>query len=359
MTILIVGGGIAGLSACYHLLAHGHKPVLVEQGLLGHGATWAAAGMLAPVHELEFTELPLLAAGRESLRMYDVWERVLGSGIGVNRAGTLEVAPAADDVPYLERLFRFQEAQGLAVQWLNNKELIALEPALSPNLAGGIFSAGDVQVDNRKLVQALAYYCRSQGAELHEHETFLHYTQQGDGIEVVTTLGTYTCHKLLLATGASPLPTIAMPHKIFPVKGQMLSVQPPPSGLLQKTVRIRTRAWGNAYIVPKADRIVLGSTAEEMGNDTRLTAGGLLDILRKCYLAVPGLYDLPLLETWTGLRPATQNRLPFIAQDANVPVYYLNGLYRHGVLLGPLMGAAAAQFLTDGTLPPVVAALQA
>jgi glycine oxidase len=359
MNILIVGGGIAGLSACYHLLEHGHKPLLIEQSQLGHGTTWAAAGMLAPVHELEFTELPLLAAGRASLKLYDQWEKVLGNAIGLNRSGTLEVAPSADDVPYLERLFKFQQAQGLDVQWLGGKELTALEPALSPNLAAGIFSAGDVQVDNRALVQALAEHCRAKGATLHEHETFVKYEHAGDALVAHTSVANYTTDIILFTTGVTPLPNVTAPQKIIPVKGQMLSVEPPAGGLLQRTVRIRTRAWGNAYIVPKADRIILGSTAEEMGTDARLTAGGMLDILRKCYLAVPALYDLPVLETWTGLRPATQNRLPFIAKEADAPVYHLNGLYRHGILLAPLMGSAAAQFIVAGTLPPGVAALQA
>jgi len=354
--IIIIGGGIAGLSTCYWLTKLGYKPLLIEQGELGHGATWAAAGMLAPVHELEYTELPLLQAGLASQNLYNEWERELGD-IGVNRNGTLEVALTTDDVPYLQRHYDFQRQQGLQVQWLAGSALQVLEPALSPALPVGIFSPHDIQVDNRMLPAALAAYCTAQGATLHIQEIFLSYTVEGGTLQVTTDKGSYKTDKLLLATGVLTPEGIVLPEKIIPVKGQMLSLAPPAGGLLQKTVRIRSRALGNAYLVPKRERIVLGSTTEEMGSDSQLTAGAMLDILRKCYAAVPGLYDLPVLETWSGLRPATANRLPFATRHPTHEVYYLNGLYRHGILLGPLMGQAAAQLIHKGTLPDVVAAL--
>ena len=76
---------------------------------------------------------------------------------------------------------------------------------------------------------------------------------------------------------------------------------------------------------------------EEKGFATHNTAGGLLDMLRKAHLAVPGIYELKVLETWVGLRPATLDRKPLIQKDER-GVWHVNGLFRHGIMLGPWAG---------------------
>jgi glycine oxidase len=154
----------------------------------------------------------------------------------------------------------------------------------------------------------------------------------------------YWADAVVLATGLGSIGTTPFPHRVYPVKGQMLAVEHHAAHrLLHRPVRIRHKALGNGYLVPKTDRIIIGSTSEEMGTDARLTAGGLLDILRRAYTAFPGLYELPVTETWTGLRPATLDRQPFLHQEPTAPVWWLNGLYRHGILLGPEMGKRAAE----------------
>lgn len=345
--VAIVGGGIAGLSVAFALCQRGVPVAIYDKAEFGRGTTWAAAGMLAPVHELEFQELDLLRLGQASLALYPQWETLLGD-IGLERTGTLEVALSPDDVPYLERLFQFQQQQGLAVEWLSGTQLRVREPALSPTLPAGVFAPGDWQVDNRKLVGALVGYLRAHGAHLHPHTEVLGWAAAPGGIALTTASGRVAAQALVLATGAYPVPeSLAPPQAIKPIKGQMVALAPsgPQFGGLRHVVRIRSRAWGNAYLVPKTDRLVVGSTAEEVGADRSLTAGGLLDVLRKAYAAVPGTYDLPILDLWTGHRPATASRQPLVARHPTAPVVWLNGLYRHGVLLGPVVGQHACGLL--------------
>lgn len=358
--IVIVGGGMAGLCTAYSLLRQGYKPTVLDAGALDAdtgwaGASWAAAGMLAPIHELEPTELPLLAAGQASLALHHQWATNLlaaGHDVHLRTEGTLEVALTRDDQAWLHRHYQQQQQLGLAVQWVEGRALQQLEPALSPQLPAGIYAPNDVQVDHRRLLPALAAACKAAGAKL------LHYTEakgwemNGGKILVQVRTGderhTLAADQLVIATGAAPVPW-PQPEAVKPVRGQMVALDPAGFGL-QRVVRIRSRTYGNAYIVPKADRIVLGSTSEEMGHDARLTAGGLLDILRKGYAAVPGLYDLPVLATWAGLRPATASRQPHLTETAP-GIWHLNGLYRHGILLGPLLGTAAAAVLTGQSVP--------
>lgn len=349
----IIGGGIAGLFTAYYLTQVGEQVTLLEKGSCGHGCTWNAAGMLAPINELEFQELALLQAGVASQSLYAGIEAVLGD-IGLIRAGTLEVALQGDDEGYLRRLFDFQIEHGLPVEWVPGHQLQSHAPILSRNLACGIWSPADWQVDNRILAGKLVAYLQENGAVIKENCLVKGWSEGKGAIRVETDQGVELFDQLVVSPGLGAFAENQLPYKVYPVRGEMLALQPPPFPFIEKTVRIRSQVLGNAYIVPKAGRILLGSTSEEQGHVPTNTAGGLLDILRKCYAAVPGIYELDVLDTWAGLRPSTLNRLPICDREGDTSIYHLNGLHRHGILLGPLLGQAMATLLLhDRRLPEV------
>jgi len=350
---VIVGGGIAGLGTAFELTKLGWQVTVLEAGQLGREATWAAAGMLCPIHELDFQELELLHAGRQSRDKYRQWAEVL-EPFGLEYRGALEVALSADDVPYLERLFRFQQQHGLTVEWLTGKGLRERFPYLSLDVPAGIFAPEDGQLDNRLLVEVLRNYLLQNGATIYEHtkaasmqpEGPIALAQTHDNQKFAAEIGIWA-----IGAAATGKPELAG-RPIQPIKGQMLAFEPDPNSLsLTVPIRIRSRRWGNAYIVPKAGRILVGSTSEEQGREAGLTAGGMLDILRKCYHAVPGIYDLRLLDSWVGYRPATFDRKPVLCKHQCGNLFSINGLYRHGILLTPLLAEQLACWVDHGKLP--------
>lgn len=357
----IVGGGVAGLFSAWHLLRQSEgesesevKVTLMEKGGIGRGTSWDAAGMLAPVNELDFQEIALFRAGLKSRELYE--NEVVGQlgEIGFRKSGTVEIGLTADDTGYLRRLYEFQRENEQEVEWLSGAAIREREPFIGQHIGAGIWSAGDSQVDNRLLVKALGEDLRRRGADILEKCEVNGWEDAAGGcIKVQTAGGELEFDQLLVAPGTPGRALQGLlPYTIYPVKGEMLSLALPREtemGFLQATVRIRSKTWGNAYLVPKTDRIVCGSTSEEKGPDRRNTAGGILEILRKCYAAVPGIYELDLQETWAGLRPSTLSRQPILDREPKREVYHLNGLYRHGILLGPLMGKAAAQLMLHGT----------
>jgi glycine oxidase len=353
----VIGGGIAGLFACLELAEAGERVLLLERGTLGCGATRAAAGLLAPVHELEATETELVAAGFASQRMHYAWAERQGWNVGLRREGALEVALTQADLPYVRRRYEQLLAHGLNVAWLNAAELHALEPGLATSVPGGIFTPDDAQLDNRALVDALATSCRAAGAEIREGCEVHEVHRDGEELILTTTTGPISAKSVVVATGASPAIAGFAAEVVTPVRGQMLSLSPPEGGLIAHPIRIQSRTYGYGYLVPKADRIVVGSTAEEMGYDSQLTAGGLMDILRRAYAAVPGIYELSIQEVWTGFRPATASRLPVVRRHPEWPLVWVNGLYRHGILMGPLMAHAAVCLLQSKPQPEEVQAL--
>jgi glycine oxidase len=91
------------------------------------------------------------------------------------------------------------------------------------------------------------------------------------------------------------------------------------------------------YIVPRTDgRLVVGATVEELGFDTRVTAGGVLELLREAYRVLPEVAELELVESIAGLRPTTPDNLPLIGPGAIDGLLLATGHFRNGILLAPL-----------------------
>lgn len=344
----ILGGGIAGLSTAYYLLKKGLSVLLLEKNLVGKGTTWAAAGMLCSVHEIEFHEVELFRAGLASLPYYDEWESEVGD-IGLVKNGTFELAFTMEDVPILERMYRFQKQNDLEVEWLAGGELREMEPLITPQIPFAIFSKTDIQVDNRLLPIKLMEYLISKGCLIIENAVLKKQTLNNNGYELVLQNDeVFRVGKFIHAT--SYYEGQCAHEQIFPIKGQMIGLQPADECRLRYSIRIKSKQFGNGYIVPTNSRIVLGSTSEEMGLTPYCTAGAMMDILTRACHAVPSLYDLPIQESWVGFRPSTLSRLPIV--DEYQGIYYINGLYRHGLLLGPLLGKAMAELVTTGKRIP-------
>lgn len=349
MRIAIIGAGSAGLFTAWYLsrMAPDATLHIFDKGEPGQGTTWKAAGMLAPIHELEFQELELLAAGRASRSLYfNEIQPALGE-IGLHGQGTLQIGLSQDDGAYLRRLFEFQQQQGLKVEWVQGNAVQDIEPFVARAIQQAIYSPEDTQIDNWLLVEKLVAQLKAQNVQFHIGWELKDFRETGEGqVELDFGHETHAFDRAVLALGV-PDPQIAakLPYKIYPVRGEMLSLSSLDQEQATTIVRIFSKVLGNAYIAPKADRILLGSTSEEMGMEMYNTAGGLLNILRKCYAAMPSVYEMKVQSTWAGLRPSTLDRLPVIGAEPGSPVYHINGLYRHGILLGPLLGKSLASLL--------------
>jgi glycine oxidase len=369
---LIVGGGIVGLAIGWRLARAGRGVAVLERDAAGAPpscASWAAAGMLAPLAEAGFDEPALLALSRRSLEMYPAFVQELEADAGMRvdhrTEGTLVVAVDRDDAAWLARLYDFQREAGLPTQWLRGAEAIEREPHLAAGVTAAVLASSDHQVDNRLLWQALREAFVRAGGELrtgvtvrrvaHEHGratgVWVAEGEDGDDERLVRAGQVVACAGAWLRPLlASTLAATALPP-VRPVKGQMLSLAS--SSLLRLSCVIRTR---RVYLAPKSDgRIVIGATSEEVGYDTRVTAGGLLELLRHAWEVVPAVYDLPVQETWAGLRPASRDHAPILGATRLDGLFIAAGHYRHGVLLTPATAHGMAELLLTGRLPDALA----
>jgi glycine oxidase len=132
-------------------------------------------------------------------------------------------------------------------------------------------------------------------------------------------------------------------------------------GIDIKTVirTVRARYPTSVYLVPRSDgRLIIGATSEEMGFDTRLTAGGMFELLRGAWEVVPGVYELPILETWTGLRPGSRDNAPILGKTPIENLIYATGHYRNGILLTPITAYEIAKLILTGKTSNTLAPFQ-
>jgi glycine oxidase len=339
--------------------------VLVCDPAPGSGATWAAAGMLAPVTELAWAEAPLLELNLAAAQAYPRFAAEVsdaaGAAVGYLACGTLQVAWDAADLTGLRDLHAFGRAHGLRSELLTGRELREREPGLAAGLPGGRFAPDDHQVDNRLLYQAVTVAAGRSGVRVRPGRVrtvapgrpAAIVLDDGERIEtdLVLVAAGAASGELLRASGLSTAPPVR------PVKGQTLRVRPRGT-LIRHVVRAVVRRTP-VYLVPRAAaaEIVIGASEEEAGFDSRPRLGAVHDLLRDAVAVLPELAEAEWLEVSTGLRPGSPDNAPIVGWLPDTDgVLVATGHYRHGVLLADVTARAVAALATGQPTDPLLAA---
>ncbi|MFF4411739.1 glycine oxidase ThiO [Streptosporangium sp. NPDC001559] len=342
--VLVIGGGVAGLSVAWRAARRGSR-VAVADPDPGSGASHAAAGMLAPVSEVTYTEEPLLRLGLASLSRWPAFAADLtedgGLDLDYRALGTLDVAFGSDDLAALDELAAFVDKLGLPAERLTGRECRRLEPMLAPSVRGGLLAGGDSWVDPRRVVKALLTALQRRGGALVRSRVAGLTTDAAEKVTGVRLASgeTIGADLVVLAAGAwsgglEGLPSDAVPP-VRPVKGQIMRLRSA-TPILGRCVRGVVHG-SPVYLVPRGDgEVVVGATQEEMGFDTRVTAGGLWELLRDARELVPGVTELQVHDVVAGLRPGTPDNLPLVGPSAAAGLSLATGHHRGGVLLAPL-----------------------
>jgi glycine oxidase len=348
--VVVVGGGVIGLSAAWRLRQHGVTVTVVDPAP-GHGASHAAAGMLAPVTEVHYGEERVLGLALAAANAYPEFvaelEAQSGVDVGYRRCGTLAVATDGDDRAVLDDLAAFQSRLGLDVETLTGRECRQVEPMLAPGVRGGIRVAGDHQVDNRRLTAALLIALERTAAHVSRNSA-TDVTSTNVRLDNGTSIDAGT---VVVAAGCWSARLVDVP--IRPVKGQILRLHTP-TPFISSNVRALVHGT-SIYIVPRLDgELVIGATMEEQGYDVTVTAGAVYELLRDAHTVLPGISELALVETYAGLRPGSPDNAPLVGRLPDT-VVVATGHGRNGVLLAPVTADAVASLVTTGQLPELFA----
>ncbi|MEZ5947109.1 MAG: FAD-dependent oxidoreductase [Hyphomonas sp.] len=360
--VAIIGGGIIGLSCAFELAIRRSVPVtLFDPAPFGRGASWAAAGMLAPAFEAAAEEgahphlFDLCHHGAELWPAFaaDVGQAA-GTNLGFSAGPSLALAFDQDQTADLHHLARALDERGIAHEELRPVVARETEPAISERLVAALHLPTDGQVDNRAVVTALIaalQACphatlRNEAAPLEDNGKGLHLPGHD---AILVTAGWNTAAVKVHQNGDlfSLVNWDTSLDEINCIGGQMMSVACGPD-LPKMTLRC-----GPIYIAPKADRVIVGATMEpgiataapEPDKIAQLRA----DAARLC----PAIAEAPELETWAGIRPGTPDRAPLIGATATPGLFIAAGHYRNGILLAPITARIMADLILGGPVMPL------
>jgi sarcosine oxidase subunit beta len=372
--VLVVGGGIAGASAAYHLAGHGRRVVLVELGEIASGASGVNAGQIDSVGWGVAPDLQAhLTAG--SVELFETVQLDLGEDIQFRRSGALQVIHTPEQHDFIRQRVAALRARGHVVELLTIRHARSLEPELSPALLGAMYSPLRSQADPRKATRAFATLAERRGARiLTRHEVTEiaprpsgGYAVRAGSIEVVTPA-------LVLAAGAWCSRIGAMLEldvPIVPVRGQMWATSPAPPSVFQTISAAESQlAWhhdpGDAppFLTHRGGRrvtrhlygrqrrdgeIIFGGDRELVGWQADPDPGGIEVNRGHAIEALPFLGRARIARTWAGLMPFPLDGKPLIGR---VPerdgLWIVSGLASSGFGRGPMAGKLLADYFHTG-----------
>ena len=378
--VLVIGGGIAGASAAYHLALHGRRVTLLERGDIASGASGVNAGAIDSVGWGRSKDLQThLTAGSQEL--FDHVQNELGEDVEFRRSGALQAIHTPEQYEFARERVAALRSNGHAVELLTVREARGLEPEMSPALLGAMYSPLRSQADPVKATRAFAALAERHGARVLTHHEVTACTPRADGYAVETARGPLVAAHLVIAAGAWCGPVGAMlglEIRIVPVRGQMWATAPvapcvfhtisaaesamtwtrdhggaPPDLTIRDGKRVTRHLYGRQR---RNGEIIFGGDRELVGFDTTPDPAGIEVNRGHAIQVLPGLAKQPVARTWAGLMPFPLDGKPLIGRiPGRDRLWIVSGLASSGFGRGPMAGKLLADSLDADAPLPVLA----
>lgn len=359
--VIVIGGGIVGASAAYHLARSGAQVTLIDQAQPGQ-ATAAGAGIIAPGTTFQAPAAYFSLAFRAVAYYEELLANLAEDGeshTGYETVGLLHVATSEEEaasLPILLRLLEERHAAGVKnigePRLLNSQEARALFPALGI-VHGAVYAPEAARLDGRLMRDALRGAAQLRGARIVVTEREATLVREGARVTRVIADGKdFVAAKVIIAAGAWSsqfAETLGVALPVYPQRGQILHLQGPAEASQWPIVV----GFHSHYLLTfPGGRVVAGATREDhAGFDVRETAGGVREALSEALRVAPGLADMTIREVRVGLRPASPDGLPILGCVPNVEnVFIVTGHGPSGLQGGPYSGALVAS-LASGHEP--------
>jgi len=265
--------------------------------------------------------------------------------VELRHTGLLSLIDSDEDETEADRRVAWKHAHGEKASRLTRDEALEREPLLAQSIRGALWLPDLAQIRNHRAAPALAAAAVRCGATVLEGTPALGFIETGGRVVGVrTSAGDVSAGAVVLAAGAWSGTLVGGASRSMttsPAKGQMLLLRAEPGAL-----RHMVLASGQ-YLVPRADgRILAGSTVEDAGFDTSVTARGLASIASAVARMTPSLADVPVETSWAGLRPDTPDHLPILG-EVRPGLVAATGHFRSGIMLAPVTAEIVREIL-DG-----------
>ncbi len=345
--VIVIGGGIIGLSLAWKLSRKSARVLLIERRELGQEAAHAAGGMIAdldPVLPVELRELAHRSANQYPTFVSEL-EAESQQTIDLRDAGVI----AFEEHP-------IAEAEGICA--IAGAQALALEPklALPPDPA---YTMRERAVDPRDLVSALVSAVQKRGVRIITGEAVQKVVaEHGRASGVLTDRSTYGAPRVVNCAGAWAAQIAGAKLPALPVKGHMVALAFPEELAMSLAEREAKRVLRHVlrsrwcYIIPRSNgRYVVGSTVEPAGFDKSLNAYRVKRLQDAAARLIPQFAQAKIAEAWTGLRPGTPDNLPLLGATAIAGYFAATGHYRDGILLAPVTSEVMSALVLEGKTP--------
>lgn len=349
--VLIIGGGVIGLSLAWDLARHGRSVQVVDQGPLGREASWAGAGIL-PAATFFPNQHPLDQLRGLACDLHPLWAADLKAAThldtGYTRSGGLHLARSPGEAAALSAWAELMREERVEAQSIDRRHIAEVEPGIKADgTLAACFVPAESQLRNPRHLQALEAACRLAGVELTPNAAAHDFTvSQGELASITTTTGPLQARRYCLTSGAwtgQLLQRLGIHLGILPIRGQMVLFhcpEPPIHRIINA---------GSRYVVPRQDGYLLaGSTEEEVGFDKRTTDESITELIAFARNLVPALATATIKKTWAGLRPASFDGLPYLGRLPGLSnAFVAAGHFRNGLFLSTATALVMSQLLRD------------
>lgn len=351
--LLVIGGGVVGLSIAYEAAGRGLRVQLIDARQPGREASWAGAGILPPAGEHSTNPLEQLTT--LSNRLHRQWAEELRATTtidnGYRPCGGLYVARDESTRDELGRMHAWAASEGIAIEPLSRDALSQLEPAVQP--AGeqleAAFLPGECQLRNPRHLKALVAGCVRRGVDIVPDAAADDFDISGDHITGVhTARGPFAAANYCLAAGSWTTPLarkLQLRVAIKPIRGQIAMLR------CERPLFSRVVNEGKRYLVPRLDgRIIVGSTEEDAGFDASTSDDVIAGLMEFAASLVPQLSGATPELYWAGLRPASRDGLPYLGKVPGLEnAYVAAGHFRSGLQLSPGTAIVINDLLAEET----------
>ncbi len=381
--VIVIGGGIAGAAAAYHLAEHGRSVTLLERGEIASEASGVNAGGIGA---LGWGHVPNLESylTMGSLQIFRTLQLEHGYDIEFRASGSLQAIQTAKQYEYSRDNVLALKSRGYTAELLTVNEARSIEPELNPEIAGAVHFPLRAQADPQKATHAFASAAAHRGAQILTGREVTGITHLGNGAYRVTCPEeAHTAPRLVLAAGAwcGPLGKMLGLHiPVIPVRGQMWATEPLPPRVFHSISAAESPShWnaspGNDASTPpelthiegrrvtrhlygrqtKGGEIIFGGDREMAGYDTTVDPAGIEVNFGHTREILPLLSGLSIARTWAGSMPFSLDGRPIIGKIPQMDgLYIVSGLASSGFGRGPMAGKLIADYIHTGHRPQVL-----
>lgn len=366
--VMIIGGGVIGLSLAWDLAKRGCSVHVIDRGEPGREASWAGAGIVPPA-VLNPAQHPYEQLRGLAYQLHPQWadelRRLAGIDTGYRRCGGLYLARTPGEAAALAAWADSIREEGIEAVRLTAADVQEIEPGVAVGCDGAaaappalstkfsvlstirsaILLPGEAQLRNPRHLKALVVACERAGATITPNVAAAEFVVAHHELtEIRTSAGPLTARQYCFTAGAwtgQVLARLGVSAGILPIRGQIVLFrcdEPPVTRIINE---------GSRYLVPRDDgRVLAGSTEEEVGFDKRTTDEAIAELTAFARGLVPALAAAPIERAWAGLRPGSFDGLPYLGRLPGLSnAFVAAGHFRTGLYLSPATAVVMSQLL--------------